>query len=754
MPFSHGVRISEQYIAQKTREIESSFETQHTAQSEPQLRVLSPTESISTQDEVIVDESTTDHLPVAATPLAAEIVDDANHDVLTMEATQMAVEETPAMSVLEDAPHDEIDTSRESIEATDPAMSVNEDAPQGEVDTIGESTETTEDLSDNEETHTSISDSEDKSSLTTEETASVESSDVPKICSTDYVDVDERHSEEIEETQSAREEDNVSIAESLDFTISVSMTDDDDDGSIEESGSNHISALPEDSASIEAILATSLAEGDKQTTIDDDIGEGKHSKSLVVNDSMTTLVEGRSTVSPKAASPHIIKIAVEDGEEEYFQSTTSRDSFLIKLSLLGALNDVVYDDFVEQVCEYKALVMTIVKRYEVALLREVQKPEAAKSFLIEHKTQEPRTFHQEESKKQEEPLPAQASFVSLQCRKQALQLEPLELPDFSYVEELVKQSKAQIRQSAATAEIETAQEDDNDFMARFVKQLRESEISTEQETVQENQSEAVVEEVVESSVEESGSTVPELVEEVIDLDVESRHVEEVIDLVEMRDEDLEVREKAESREVEELVDLDVESEQVEEVINLIEPTMPQRSRKFRAVIEILEDGNDEPTAPEESASVPSSKRQTLSTSSEAVREIEEVRESAREAAPHRSLFTTPEPKVTKKTTIRRSFAPKTTMATIRAEVEAKYSKMARPTSSFDRGMLYTQSTKTMPVHSAVSSSTPSRVTMASKAPVVRVATAYAAVRRMQRDMSERVMPEIIDLVDVPEPMTE
>lgn len=727
MPFSHGVRISEQYIAQKTREIESSFRTQHTAQSESQLRVLPPTESISTQDEGIADESTTDHLPVAAAPLAADIVDDANHDVLPVEATPMTVEETPAMSVIEDAPHDEVDTS-------------------------GESTETTEDLSDNGETHT---DSEDKSSLTTEETTSVESSDEPNICSTDYVDVHERHSEEIEDTQSEREEDNVSIAASLDFTISVSMTDDEDDGSIEESGSNHVSALPEDSASIEVILAKSLAEGDKQTTIEDDNGEGKHSKSLVVNDSMTLLDEGRSTASSNAVSPHIIKIAVEDGEEEYFQSTTSRDSFLIKLSLLGALNDVVYDDFVEQVCEYKALVMTIVKRYEVALLREVQKPETAKSFLIEHKTQEPKTFHQEESKKQAEPLPAQATFVPLQRRKQALQLEPLELPDFSYVEELVKQSKAQIRQSASTAERETAQEDDHDFMARFVQQLRESEIlTTEQETVPDQESEAVVEEVAESSVEDSGSTVPELVEEVIDLDVESRHFEEVIDLVEMRDEDLEVRENAESREVEEVVDLDVESEQVEEVINLVEPAMPQRSRKFRAVIEILEDSNDEPSAPEESASVHSSKRETRSANSEAIREIEEVRESAREAAPQRSLFTTPKPKVTKKTTTRHSFAPKTTMATIRAEVEAKYSKMARPTAAFDRGTLYTQSTKTKPVHSTVSSSTPSRVTMACKAPVVRVATAYAAVRRMQRAMPERGMPEIIDLVDVPEPVTE
>ena len=196
---------------------------------------------------------------------------------------------------------------------------------------------------------------------------------------------------------------------------------------------------------------------------------------------------------------------------------------------------------------------------------------------------------------------------------------------------------------------------------------------------------------------------------------------------------------------------DDEARDAEEIIDLVEPAMLQGSGeqlpKFRAIIEIVEDGNDKP---EQSSSVELQE-------SEDIGEIDEVREPAEESVPRTSAFMKPKPKFTGKSSKRSPFAPSTTMATIRAEVEEKYSKMARPTAAFDREALYSKSrTNSNPVGIAVAAKkkpfslmTAYRavsVTTGYKAPEVRVATAYAGGR------TERAMPEIIDLVDVEEPM--
>lgn len=61
-------------------------------------------------------------------------------------------------------------------------------------------------------------------------------------------------------------------------------------------------------------------------------------------------------------------------DDEYFRSSVSRDIFLIKLSLIGAFNEIVYDNSVETVCDHKAYVTTIVKRYDTGLLKTIDKP--------------------------------------------------------------------------------------------------------------------------------------------------------------------------------------------------------------------------------------------------------------------------------------------------------------------------------------------------------------------------------------------
>ncbi|CAJ1943641.1 unnamed protein product [Cylindrotheca closterium] len=760
MPFGHGNRIPAQYIVDRSREIES--ETQLPVQS--QLKVPPPIKGISDHNDDIVNEEIVVQLPVETTPMVVEetLIDDAPDD--ETDTNEVCTEAKQDLIEAEESPISNSDKSSFTTEEITPmaveetpVVAVVEDASPDETDTSAASTETTQDLSDTEDSRSSVS--------INHKALSIESSDEPKTSTTVHADV--RHTEDEVETQSAADEDDISIAESLDFTISVSMTDDEDDGSVEESGSDHLNTVQEDSVSIEVIPKMSVTENRKETG-EVEQSEDKYAKSLIVNDSGTSLDEDTRSVSPSRVKPHIIDIPVEDGEEEYFQSTTSRDSFLIKLSLLGALNDVIYDDFVEQVCEYKALVMTLVKRYEVGLLREVEKPET-KYFLKEYKAPVPKTVHQE-SEKQEWYRP-EAKSVSLQQRKQMLQLEPLQLPDFSYMDELVKQSKAQIRASANAAK---------------------------REIVQEDKTEEIADDVVISIVEEYEPIEPELGQLSF----------------EMRDEDLEVREDAESREVEEIIDLDVESRNVEEVIDLVEPEMlegpdhqnnvepavlekfgqqnytepavleesqqqnvdeqnvdepttiegsVQQTPKFRAVIEIVDDIENDSSTQEHLVSDPLPEKEIPSASSEENRENGEVRESARGPTLRSSAFTAftvPKPEVTRRTGNRRPFASTTTMATIRAEVEAKYSKMARPTAPFDRNTLYFQSTTTptrssMPARSMPSTSPkPVTVTGAYKAPVVRVATAYAAMRRHQRVMPEWEMPEIINLVDVPEPMTE
>jgi hypothetical protein len=82
-------------------------------------------------------------------------------------------------------------------------------------------------------------------------------------------------------------------------------------------------------------------------------------------------------------------------DDEYFQSSISRDIFLIKLSLIGAFNEIIYDDSVETVCDHKACVMAIVKRYDVTFLKTIKKlatmiEDAEKAAVFEHEREQAR----------------------------------------------------------------------------------------------------------------------------------------------------------------------------------------------------------------------------------------------------------------------------------------------------------------------------------------------------------------------------
>eukprot|EP00980_Cylindrotheca_fusiformis_P024640 scaffold12194_cov129-Cylindrotheca_fusiformis.AAC.4 len=79
---------------------------------------------------------------------------------------------------------------------------------------------------------------------------------------------------------------------------------------------------------------------------------------------------------------------IDVSNDEYFRSAVSKDLFLIKLSLIGAFNEIEYDSLVESVCEHKAFVMTIVKRYDSDMLKTIEKPaimiqEAMKASVLE-----------------------------------------------------------------------------------------------------------------------------------------------------------------------------------------------------------------------------------------------------------------------------------------------------------------------------------------------------------------------------------
>jgi hypothetical protein len=152
----------------------------------------------------------------------------------------------------------------------------------------------------------------------------------------------------------------------------------------------------------------------KAEVIHNDMVEKSEVGTTKVEEVKTEVIDN-DMVEKAEVEPQVIDIT-NVSEDEYFQSSMSRDFFLIKLSLIGAFNEIIYDDLVETVCDHKACVMTIVKRYDVTFLKTIEKP----AIMIED-AEKAAVFERERVQARLETMRARR-MAEIEARRRSLRL--------------------------------------------------------------------------------------------------------------------------------------------------------------------------------------------------------------------------------------------------------------------------------------------------------------------------------------------